>query len=608
MERKYKYTLESYIRTASKHECPGCGQKELTRYVYTDTGNYVADNVGICNRKDKCTYHYPPAQYFKDNPELKKEGKNKVANVDLQSSPKQTSYIPDEIFRRYVSRNIMNNQFIQYLFTHFSEEQLQEVHQRYFFGTTESGAMVYFQIDATGKVRAGKIITYDPETGKRDKSANPPANWVHSICAIQDFHLQQCFFGERLITKFPDKKIAIVESEKTAIICSILYPEWNWLAAGSRDGLSMEKCKVLKGKRVALFPDIDAHSKWLLKAEELQRLASFYVSSFMYDNVPPDQRGKQDIGDFLLLDLSTKPTHELGMPQGEDISSVKSSKILDTIPPDLIALSEHPEKSCPINENFGKDPEVESSATDQSNSELDKVVNDFDEARQKIMDVPFYGTGIPFADFEILNFASICEIVQTGRYKGAEQDNFRFIHPALRNATSTGVKEQNTNFYWPGVLCERSFFQGNKNHYYHNGFCGFNIGIKNGAEQQIDLIDAMQAIALLPNVLLLYRSAANGLVCFTFIGNVSDTREYHDRMVVFSNYVIQKLGNCFERIQNNGGIYRVNHDPDAFLFSTRSKFFNWADFLKVTDLEQNYIKFKDSPHNLFDGSICEDIS
>ena len=38
--------------------------------IYIDTENnnqYLSDNVGKCNRLDKCGYHYTPKQYFADN-------------------------------------------------------------------------------------------------------------------------------------------------------------------------------------------------------------------------------------------------------------------------------------------------------------------------------------------------------------------------------------------------------------------------------------------------------------------------------------------------------------------------------------------------------------
>ena len=32
---------------------------------------YINDDVGKCNRLDKCRYHYTPRQYFEDNPQLR---------------------------------------------------------------------------------------------------------------------------------------------------------------------------------------------------------------------------------------------------------------------------------------------------------------------------------------------------------------------------------------------------------------------------------------------------------------------------------------------------------------------------------------------------------
>ena len=44
----------------------------LQRYIDTENNNaYIADNVGKCNRLDKCGYHYTPRQYFEDNPWLR---------------------------------------------------------------------------------------------------------------------------------------------------------------------------------------------------------------------------------------------------------------------------------------------------------------------------------------------------------------------------------------------------------------------------------------------------------------------------------------------------------------------------------------------------------
>jgi hypothetical protein len=66
----YRYQLERYRGRGSRYTCPQCHRKGVfTRYVDTHNNNiYISDNVGKCNRLDKCGYHYTPKQYFTDNP------------------------------------------------------------------------------------------------------------------------------------------------------------------------------------------------------------------------------------------------------------------------------------------------------------------------------------------------------------------------------------------------------------------------------------------------------------------------------------------------------------------------------------------------------------
>ena len=67
---QYRYQLEKYRGRSTRHVCPQCGRKSVfTRYIDTENNNtYINDNVGECNRLDKCGYHYTPHQYFTDNP------------------------------------------------------------------------------------------------------------------------------------------------------------------------------------------------------------------------------------------------------------------------------------------------------------------------------------------------------------------------------------------------------------------------------------------------------------------------------------------------------------------------------------------------------------
>jgi len=150
-------------------------------------------------------------------------------------------------------------------------------------------------------IRTGKIMQYNAETGKRIKEPISKITWVHSCLKINDFNLAQCLFGEHLLQD-TTKIVAIVESEKTAIIASICLPEYIWLACGGLEQLSMEKCKCLYNRTVVLFPDLKGLEKWEIKAFELQHICrNVYISDYLERYATAEERAQGlDIADFLL--------------------------------------------------------------------------------------------------------------------------------------------------------------------------------------------------------------------------------------------------------------------------------------------------------------------
>ncbi|MFI5138159.1 MAG: DUF6371 domain-containing protein [Sphingobacteriales bacterium] len=100
----------------------------------------------------------------------------------------------------------------------------------------------------------------------------PTANFpqtAHCLLPTANFHLQQCFFGEHLLSENTEALVGITESEKTAFMASIMMPDILWLAAGSLNGLDADKCRVLKNRKVLLFPDVGAYTNWKACARSL---------------------------------------------------------------------------------------------------------------------------------------------------------------------------------------------------------------------------------------------------------------------------------------------------------------------------------------------------
>ncbi|SIT94651.1 DUF6371 domain-containing protein [Pontibacter indicus] len=301
MNNDYRFCLEPYAGKKSRHTCPSCEKRnEFTRYIDMNTEQYLNANVGRCNRISKCSYHYTPSQYFENNPD---QHDNYVSpKEEPLTFRKGVSYVPDTVFRNSLRKYDQNN-FVAYINTLFSSEQISQLISRYFIGTAKrwKGATVFYQVDTKGRVRAGKIIQYNPITGKRIKNPRDHVSWVHSALKLPDYNLEQCFFGEHLLSIGQKKTVAIVESEKTAIVASVYFPELIWLAAGSINGLSYKKCQVLRGREIILYPDLNGFEEWSNKAIQLSNISTFEVSDILERwGTEVDRKNGLDLADFLI--------------------------------------------------------------------------------------------------------------------------------------------------------------------------------------------------------------------------------------------------------------------------------------------------------------------
>lgn len=300
----HRFILEPYKGKATRHTCPVCGkQRTFARYLDSDTGGHVAANVGRCNREDNCGYHYTPKQYFEDNPNQSESSTSQKLTYSPkpQQPPKPASFIPPEVFTGSLHGH-SGNHFVTYLLSLFGTEITSQLISRYFIGNSKHwpGATVFYQIDTSGRVRAGKIMLYSPDTGKRVKEPYNHLTWVHSALKLPDYNLQQCFFGEHLLKADTTKPVAIVESEKTAIIASVYIPQFIWLAAGSKNGLSPDKCQALQGRKVVLYPDLNAFEKWSEKAKEFKSIAAFTISDLLERKATEAERAQGlDLADYL---------------------------------------------------------------------------------------------------------------------------------------------------------------------------------------------------------------------------------------------------------------------------------------------------------------------
>lgn len=302
-----RYILEPYKGMKTRFHCPECGQKQtFARYIDTETGSYVADNVGRCNRETKCGYLFTPAQYFDKNGINPTKKIKYVPDAGKKvEAKKQPSFINFELFKKSLAA-YENNNFVTYLISLFGEATTTHLIEQYYIGTSKHwpGSTIFWQVDERMKVHTGKVMQYNPFSGKRVKEPFNHVAWVHKFINQPEFELNQCFYGQHLL-KDNTKPVSIVESEKSAIIASVYFPKIIWLACGGSEGLNIEKSQCLKGRNVTLWPDLNNFEKWQQKASELSKELNTHikVSDFLEKKITDSFERLQgyDLADYLIL-------------------------------------------------------------------------------------------------------------------------------------------------------------------------------------------------------------------------------------------------------------------------------------------------------------------
>lgn len=302
MNNEIQFILERYRSGGSnRFTCPHCGgKKSFTRYVNTETGEYVADECGKCNHESSCGYHYPPREYFRDHPEVNQlkpwERPIGYDNRAILAPPKalagctnpvntQTEFFDMAWAEKACDRNSTFRTWFEGLAVTeegnglFAAERISEVLAEYYVGGTEKDviaggvnygpAAVFWLIDEKQRVHDAKFIAYKTE-GRRVAEWG---NTMRSICertkkGPQLQETEKVLFGLHLLPRYPDKVVCIVESEKSALICACRYPQYVWLATGGCGNLQASKLQPLMHRRVVVYPDSGEYHKWSERMKE----------------------------------------------------------------------------------------------------------------------------------------------------------------------------------------------------------------------------------------------------------------------------------------------------------------------------------------------------
>ena len=232
---------------------------------------------------------------------------------------KTPDIIPYEYVTRSLSFDPKKSSFTTFLESMLDPLVVEGLVEQYQLGVTKAGDVIFFQIDRECRCRTGKVMKYDPVTGHRikDDSSKCPINWIHALMKRkgllpEEWALSQCLFGEHLLSMYPDRTVALVESEKTAVFCAGFIPEYVWLATGGKISLG-NKLDVLSGRKVVAYPDVDAYGLW---CERLSVYSNIKVSDYL-QHIAGDNPSfsHMDLADLILEsrlhpDTSQNPTFQ----------------------------------------------------------------------------------------------------------------------------------------------------------------------------------------------------------------------------------------------------------------------------------------------------------
>lgn len=221
-------------RRGRKHTCPNCGgRKCFRRYVDEETGKELADACGICDHANRCGYHYPPRELFRDHPELRPDDSMKPDATNGNAADwsrmrwqlrytseeyHQTEFFPLSWAEKAAGRESTFSSWFMQL--PWDDELKRKVLAEYYVGATEKDiivggenrgkAAVFWMIDEQQRVHDAKLIAYNPD-GHRVQGWG---NSMRSICekskrGPQLEQTEKVLFGLHLMDRYPEKRPSI---------------------------------------------------------------------------------------------------------------------------------------------------------------------------------------------------------------------------------------------------------------------------------------------------------------------------------------------------------------------------------------------------------------
>jgi len=237
--------------------CHSCGKNTMPPSIYINEKGVQF----VWNKTENCFQ------------ELLDNSYNIALSHPINLKPKK-ELIVKHIEPSYIANNYNSNpndNLTNYLFANYDRNLVQNAIDKYQIKSAKDGGTVFLLINRNNRIQKVKISYYN-KFGKRSNKYNVPFKNDQGYLA--------CLFGEHLLGD--NKNINLVESEKTALVCSIIFPHYIWLSYGGSNGLTDAKLKVLQGKKIVIIPDVSFDAVNIINAKK-QKFISLGIDATIWD-------------------------------------------------------------------------------------------------------------------------------------------------------------------------------------------------------------------------------------------------------------------------------------------------------------------------------------
>ena len=259
----FHWKLQEYKGANTRFRCPKCHKpREYTRYIDSE-GNYAPFEYGKCNREIKCGYfNYP--------------------NSIETHAP---IFTPEMVKQEFINWNNYkynlntDSDLVKSMITFFGDESKVIETLKKYYVRTENNYMIFPYINKSNQLTYVKKMGYNGFNRTK---------YIYTPYKAKTGVFKQCLFGLHLVDN--SKIIHVVESEKTALICDIFYPEYTWVATG---GLNMIS-KINDLESGVIFPDKGkSFEKWSDRVDTTR----FTMNDLLENSDSPEG---SDLADYIL--------------------------------------------------------------------------------------------------------------------------------------------------------------------------------------------------------------------------------------------------------------------------------------------------------------------